>query len=214
MSDLKKELEALTETYGPDKMIAVCRSLLNKHKSAEIQVNHEVSAGTLITIENVVHKVADTVLAKVTRVLETSRKAKEVPPAWERLLNPSELLATADQLDAMVNDLIPQETDLYRQKVELLKQVRQLETEVKLKEAEAFMNIPADLKLNNDAMRDAYRRNYSAEVRKKLSGLQAELEGIEIEISHLRADRADFAAASDAVKRKAALQTALLEFLK
>ncbi len=153
---------------------------------------------------------------------------KKVPTDYVRVLDPFELQASLQQIDAAVQDVLEKgkaREEAYGEKIKLLKQKTKLDTQVKLKEAEAFMAIQHEAKsqyviidnqkviLGNDKMRDAYRRQYSKVEREELSGIEAELNAIDIGLSAAKDAWETAKESADLVKAKAYVQANLLKFL-
>ncbi|AQY38442.1 hypothetical protein B4918_10740 [Bacillus thuringiensis] len=162
-------------------------------------------------------------LAAATKIL-----GKKVPTDYVRVLNPLELQASLQQIDAAVQDVLEKgkaREEAYGEKSKLLKQKTKLDTQVKLKEAEAFMAIQHEGKsqyviidnqkviLGNDKMRDAYRRQYSKSEREELSTVEAELNAIDIGLSAAKDAWETAKESADLVKAKAYVQANLLKFL-
>ncbi|MEH7457558.1 hypothetical protein V7183_10075 [Bacillus sp. JJ1127] len=153
---------------------------------------------------------------------------KKVPSDYVRVLDPLELQASLQQIDAVVQDVIDKgkaREEAYGEKIKLLKQKTKLETQVKLKEAEAFMAIQHEGKsqyviidnqkviLGNDKMRDAYRRQYSKVEREELAEIEAELSAIDTGLSAAKDAWETAKESADLVKAKAYVQANLLKFL-
>ena len=170
-----------------------------------------------------------------TNVVKQAQDAakKHVPAINTPLVTEEQILNTISQLDIAVSDMLKagkKQEETYQNKAELVRAARKLETSIKLVEAEAVMEIVGTGKdaygmvkapdgrlvkmpLTNDTQRDAYRRIYSAEDRKELAKVEADLRAIEV--AQVKA-KEDYDAKKEAVaciRAKAALQAAALNYL-
>lgn len=162
-------------------------------------------------------------LAAATEIL-----GKKVPIDYVRVLDPLELQASLQQIDAAVQDVLEKgkaREEAYGRKAELIKQKVKLKTAVELKEAEAFMQIQGEgrnqfayvndqkVALTNDTLRDAYRQHYSKEERQQLTEVEQELASIDIKIYQTKDAWETAKESADLVKAKAYVQANLLNFL-
>lgn len=162
-------------------------------------------------------------LAAATEIL-----GKKVPTDYVRVLDPLELQASLQQIDAAIRDVIEkgiEQESAYGKKADLIKQKVKLKTAVELKEAEAFMQIHGEgrnqfayvngqkVALTNDTLRDAYRLHYSKEERQQLTEVEQELASIDIKIYQKRDAWGTAKESADLVKAKAYVQANLLKFL-
>jgi hypothetical protein len=173
--------------------------------------------------------------AEVMKEAEELKKgiAQRVPYSFINVLNPDVIARTIEQLDAGIQDLIEagrhREAE-YAEKSALMREMTQMETAKKLTEANALMRIENDGKdyvwrenpdgtrfkqyLTNDKMRDAYRRLASEKERTELAKLNGEIGAIDVNLARARDNWEKVKAVTDLVKSRAAVQSALLEFLK
>lgn len=185
MEDIRKQFDDLVAVYGPEKVKALAKEFL------EVQ-------------------------------------SRPIPAEHIPIIASGLLEKTLHQLDRALNDVVVagrNKEAVYQNKADLVKQRTEMETTIKLTEAGAFMLIEGigkdqyvtvngqKVPLTNDAMRDAYRRQASAEERKQLASLMGELNCIDVELS--KAGDAWFTAkeAVETIRAKANLQAALLTFL-
>ena len=151
-----------------------------------------------------------------------------VPAAFMPVLEADQLISTCDRLDASVTDVITaaeKKRKAYGQKFDYIKRKEMLETEIELQESEAIMSIEGEGKnqfamigdkkvfLTNDKLRDAYRRNTSAEKRKELAEVRAELAVIDSKYAQANDEWQGAVEATHSVQYKAELQAGLLKFL-
>lgn len=191
------ELEQLVKEYGPELVLQACKNMLNPTKQ-EVVIN------------------ADSVKEAFT----VPRAVRDIPQKYT-VIYPNSLTETADNLDVIANKLMDQVQANYEKRAELLFRLKQLETEISLKEAEAFMqtvNGEAQVgdkmvKLANTEMRDAYRRQYSAELRAQRANIEAELAKLDVQREVDKEQRENALTTGQILIKKAALQTALLNFL-
>ncbi|PGM44880.1 hypothetical protein CN949_30670 [Bacillus thuringiensis] len=162
-------------------------------------------------------------LAAATKIL-----GKKVPTDYVRVLDPLELQASLQQIDAAVQDVLEKgkaREEAYGKKADLIKQKVKLKTAVELKEAEAFMQIQGEgrnqyayvndqkVALTNDTLRDAYRLHYSKEERQQLTDVEQELASIDIKIYQTKDAWETAKESADLAKAKAYVQANLLKFL-
>lgn len=114
----------------------------------------------------------------------------------------------------------------YQNKAVLIKQKTELEMAIKLTESEALMNtefIGKDqfgtidgqrIPLNNDTNRNTFRRMSSADERRKLAQITAELARIEVEFSQADGKWQAAIECAATVKARAALQSKLLGMIE
>ncbi len=220
MRTVEEELKGLTQVYGPELMLQACKKILEQSgTNPEIKVN----GGDLLAVGEAFKESAAVLQAAMglARDAATAKKPVPVIPDKYRVLFPEQLLETSDDLLIASNDIMEQIDGTYERRGEVLARLKVLETEIQLKEAEAFM-VAGDgqavvdgkvIKLNNAEMRDAYRRQYSAELRRERATLEAELAKLEEEARKYREDRRAVELSAECQQKKAALQTALLNFL-
>ena len=191
------ELEQLVKEYGPELVLQACKNMLNPTKQ-EVVINAD----------------------SVKEALTTPRAVRDIPQKY-MVIYPNSLTETADNLDVIANKLMGQVQANYEKRAELLFRLKQIETEISLKEAEAFMqtvNGEAQVgdkmvKLANTEMRDAYRRQYSAELRTQRANIEAELAKLDVQREVDKEQRENALTTGQILIKKAALQTALLNFL-
>lgn len=190
------ELEQLVQEYGPELVLQACKNMLNPNK--ELVINADSLKGALTA----------------------PRAVRDIPQKYT-VIYPNSLTETADNLDVIANKLMDQVQANYEKRAALLFRLKQLETEISLKEAEAFMqtvNGEAQVgdkmvKLTNTEMRDAYRRQYSAELRTQRANIEAELAKLDVQREVDKEQRENALTTGQILIKKAALQTALLNFL-
>ncbi|GKU79331.1 hypothetical protein [Paenibacillus sp. L3-i20] len=153
--------------------------------------------------------------------------ARAIPAEHYRVLAPTILADTVNQLDASVDDILNKgdaREEAYGNKGELLKERYQLENKIKLEESDAIMNgLKPDGKsvewnsvtypFSNDMARDAFRRTVSSASRKRLAEVEGELAALEVQVSIARDGWDKAVQASDSVRSKAFVQGRLLQFL-
>lgn len=220
---VESELVTLVRAVGSDKV----QALLNK-------ITGNVNAG-ILTVE-VSEGLVDLVRATAGRVNEfvtraermQAAKSKGIPAEFLQILNPGEIAATVDQLDAAVQAVVEKgeaKEAAYQEKPGLLRKRTQLETDVKITEAGALMQVQGSGRdqyvviagtktyLSNDQARDAFRRMESKAQREELAQVNGEINALDIGIQ--KATDAWYTAkeAADSIRAKAAVQAALLNFL-
>lgn len=142
-------------------------------------------------------------------------------------------IISADRLKETLDELQRTQTELaaaaqrrwesYQNKASLMKQKTELETAIKLTEAEAFMEhtegegkeqrgIIGDNKilLNNEDNRAAFRRMSSADDRRQLGSVLADLNHIDVEYAHADTAWQEAIEVAAIIKARAALQAKLL----
>lgn len=150
---MKEELQKLIEQYGADAVVKAAAEAANQH----------------------------------------------VPTINTPVVTDEQLLNTISQLDAAVTDILEagrKNEETYQNKVELARRARQLETSIQITEAEAINTICGTGKdaygiipypdgthvrvaVTNDTQRDAFRRHFSADERKELASVEADIKAIE-----------------------------------
>lgn len=194
---MTEELEQLVQEHGPELVLQACKNMLNPTKQ-EVVIN------------------ADSVKEAFT----VPRAVRDIPQKYT-VIYPNSLTETADNLDVIANKLMDQVQANYEKRAELLFRLKQIETEITLKEAEAFMQAVDGtvqvngkmVKLSNTEMRDAYRRQYSAELRIQKANIEAELAKLDVQREVDKEQRENALTTGQILIKKAALQTALLNFL-
>lgn len=196
MRDINTELNDLLQIHGPELMLQACKSIIAKYPtSSEITVK------------------VDPIEVKPTPV-------PTIPKEYVVLV-PGQIAETVDDLLVSANTLAEQVDETYKRRGEIVKRLKTLDTEILLKEADAFMQVGDGtalvdgkvVKLSNAEMRDAYRRQFSADLRRERAELEGELEELNVLIAENNQKRREFITASECQMRKAGLQTALLTFL-
>ena len=152
----------------------------------------------------------------------------QIPAEYLGIISPEKLADTVLQLDTTVSDVIETgaaKEAAYGNKRELMRQRSTMETAVKLKEAEAIMQIRGAGKeayveidgqrtfLTNDTARDAFRRMASGAEREELARVNGELEALSVDTAQANDAWYKVTEAAGAIKAKAAVQAALLNFL-
>lgn len=197
---INEQLTEMTEKYGSEIMLKVCEALKGK---LAIEAPESMPS---ITIEP---------SASLTSLLSVP----DVPHQWQQILSPADVMGTIDGMEIEAENLeeAAQYTDdLYTTRSKIAKQVSQLETAVQLDEATAIMNANNDgtfAALKNDTLRDAFRRQASAENRKKLAEVQGDLASIESKLAGAKETQRAVEARLNAQRSKAALMAALFNFL-
>lgn len=196
MRDINTELNDLLQIHGPELMLQACKSIIAKYPtSSEITVK------------------VDPIEVKPTPV-------PTIPKEYVVLV-PGQIAETVDDLLVSANTLAEQVDETYKRRGEIVKRLKTLDTEILLKEADAFMQVGDGtalvdgkvVKLSNAEMRDAYRRQFSADLRRERAELEGELEELNVLTAENNQKRREFITASECQMRKAGLQTALLTFL-
>lgn len=212
MKTIDEQLKDLTQVYGAEIMLQACKNIVEKSGTQTVVIN----ADSLCDFSDKLH---DTVL-QVASIVREATKLPEIP-SKHPVIYPDQILETSDNLLVSANDLMELSTEHYSRKAEIVKRVKQLEVEITLKEAEAFMQavdgqVMIDgkaVKLSNAEMRDAYRRQYSADLRKQRGELEAELAEIDTLIAENKEKRENVVMAAECNMKRAGLQSALLGFL-
>ncbi len=212
MKTIDEQLKDLTQVYGAEIMLQACKNIIEKSGTQTVVIN----ADSLCSFSD---KLQDTVL-QVSAIVREATKLPEIPSKYP-VIYPDQILETSDNLLVSANDLMEMPTEHYSRKAEIVKRVKQLEVEITLKEAEAFMQavdgqVTIDgkaVKLSNAEMRDAYRRQYSADLRKQRGELEAELAEIDTLIAENKEKRENIVMAAECNMKRAWLQSALLGFL-
>ena len=196
MRDINTELNDLLQIHGPELMLQACKSIVAKYPtSSEITVK------------------VDPIEVKPTPV-------PTIPKEYV-ILVPGQIAETVDDLLVSANTLAEQVDETYKRRGEIVKRLKTLDTEILLKEADAFMQVGDGtalvdgkvVKLSNAEMRDAYRRQFSADLRRERAELEGELEELNVLTAENNQKRREVITASECQMRKAGLQTALLTFL-
>ena len=196
MRDINTELNDLLQIHGPELMLQACKSIIAKYPtSSEITVK------------------VDPIEVKPTPV-------PTIPKEYVVLV-PGQIAETVDDLLVSANTLAETVDETYKRRGEIVKRLKTLDTEIMLKEADAFMQVGDGtalvdgkvIKLSNAEMRDAYRRQFSADLRRERAELEGELEELNVLTAENNQKRREFITASECQMRKAGLQTALLTFL-
>lgn len=196
MRDINTELNDLLQIHGPELMLQACKSIIAKYPtSSEITV-------------------------KVAPIEVKPTPVPTIPKEYVVLV-PGQIAETVDDLLVSANTLAEQVDETYKRRGEIVKRLKTLDTEILLKEADAFMQVGDGtalvdgkvIKLSNAEMRDAYRRQFSADLRRERAELEGELEELNVLIAENNQKRREFITASECQMRKAGLQTALLNFL-
>lgn len=171
---------------------------------------------------------ADTVVEAVEAITKKSVPRINTPVVTDEQLN-----NTISQLDVAVTDILKagkRNEETYQQKAELVRRARQLETSIQLTESEAICGIKGTGKdaygiydypdgrsvtvaCTNDTQRDAFRRMFSAEDRKELAQVEAEIKAIEVAQFKAKDDYDAKKEALSCIRVKAQLQAAALNFL-
>ena len=153
---------------------------------------------------------------------------KHVPTINTPVVTDEQLINTISQLDAAVTDILEagrKNEETYQNKVELARRARQLETSIQITEAEAINticgtgNIPypdgthVRVAVTNDTQRDAFRRHFSADERKELASVEADIKAIEVSQFKAREDLDAKKEALSCIRAKAQLQAAALTYL-
>jgi len=153
---------------------------------------------------------------------------RQIPAEYVPVIHPKQLSDTFEQLNMSVSDILEAgrlRSEASGGKADLLRRKTQLEAAIQLTESEAIMKIRGEGKeahaivngekvsLTNETARDAYRRNASAEERRQLAEVEAQLAALEV--AAMQANDRWFATkdACESVRAKASLQAATLNFL-
>lgn len=143
------------------------------------------------------------------------------------VLHPKVIENTIRQLDGCISDVIEagdKRESAYQHIGELRGQIRELETEIELTESQAFMQLVYEGKsvsamldgvkvpLNNDAMRSAYKKTVTKDLRTEMANLEAQIAKIQTGIDKATQDWETATVASKMVARKADIQAKLLEY--
>lgn len=156
-----------------------------------------------------------------------------IPAINTPVVTDEQIINTVSQLDAAVADLLEagrKQEETYQNKADLVKKARQLETEIQLVETDAVINIvgtgkdaygmvtdskgnAVKMPLNNDTQRDAYRRHFSADLRREQARVEAEIKAIEVAQFKAREDYDAKKQAVECIRAKASLQAAALTYL-
>jgi len=230
MPQVEAEIVTLVRAVGSDKV----QALLNKITG---------NTGGKGTLEIVIPEVTDRTVERwgcafedtlreffmcMNGVTTELTKPRQIPAEFLQILNPNEIAATVDQLDAAVQAVVEKggaKEAAYQEKPHLLRRRTQLETDVKITEAGALMKVEGEGRnqyvviagtktyLSNDQARDAYRRMESKAQREELAQVNGEINALDIGIQ--KATDAWYTAkeAADSIRAKANLQAALLTFL-
>lgn len=171
---------------------------------------------------------------KKTVVEKAADKATEHIPAINTpVVTDAQLLNTIAQLDAAVSDILEagkRQEETYQNKADLVRRARQLETEIQIMETDAINTICGSGKdaygfiyhkdgtsvkvaLANDTQRDAFRRHYSADSRKELASVEADIRAIEVAQIKAKEDYDAKKEALSCIRAKAQLQAATLTYL-
>lgn len=180
-------------------------------------------------MEEVIAKYGEEEVSKcVARAL-----AVHVPTINTPVVTDEQVLNTLSQLDAAVADMLEagkKQEDTYQNKADLVRRARQLETAIQLTESEAINTIcgtgkdaygiitykdgtQTKVALNNDTQRDAFRRHFSAEERKELASVEADVRAIEVSQFKAKEDYDAKKEALSCIRAKAQLQAAALSYL-
>lgn len=221
---LVNSLGQLVTAFGSDKVRAILGQIINDVPSAT-----EIT----ITVSDDVWELQRAIAGQVNEFMTWAEdlqkaKAKGIPAEFLQVLNPNEIAATVDQLDAAVQAVVEKgeaKEATYGEKPQLMKRRTQLETDVKLTEANALMQVQGEGRnqyvvidgvksyLGNDQARDAYRRMMSKESREELARINAEINAVDIELQKATDSWYTAKEAADSIRAKANLQAALLNFL-
>lgn len=159
--------------------------------------------------------------------------SQSVPRINTPVVTDEQLINTISQLDAAVSDILEagkRNEETYQEKAELVRRARQLETSIQLTEAEAICTIVGSGKdaygiytyedgssvkvsCSNDTQRDAFRRMFSADDRRELAKVEAEIKAIEVAQFKAKDDYDAKKEALSCIRVKAQLQAAALNFL-
>ena len=168
-------------------------------------------------------------------VLEAAAKmaSKHVPTINTPVVTDNQLINTISQLDAAVSDILEagrKNEETYQNKAELARRARQLETSIQITEAESINTIcgtgkdaygvitykdgrSVKVAVTNDTQRDAFRRHFSADERKELASVEADIKAIEVAQFKAREDLDAKKEALSCIRAKAQLQAAALTYL-
>ena len=158
---------------------------------------------------------------------------QHVPAINTPVVTDAQIINTISQLDAAVSDMLEagrRNEETYRNKAELVGKARRLETSIQLTESEAINTICGSGKdaygiifypdgtqtkvaVTNDTQRDAFRRHFSADDRKALADVEADLKAIEVEQFRAKEDYDAKKEALSCIRAKAQLQAAALSYL-
>jgi hypothetical protein len=170
----------------------------------------------------------ETAVAQTIKDLLGKAAMKTPVHEFSFLLTPSALERTVDQLETGISDSLrcgQARDEAYGLKPDLAKRKKELDAEIKLAEAEAFMTCKSDGKnqivtvngqevtLTNDTMRDHYRRNLTAELRRQRAQVEGQLDGIDAQVARATAVCATVENANESIRKKAELQAAMLNYL-
>ena len=153
---------------------------------------------------------------------------KHVPTINTPVVTDEQLVSTISQLDAAVTDILEagrKNEETYQNKVELARRARQLETSIQITEAEAINTICgtgkdaygiipySDGTHVRVAVTNAFRRHFSADERKELASVEADIKAIEVSQFKAREDLDAKKEALSCIRAKAQLQAAALTYL-
>lgn len=190
-----------------------------------------------IDLENMTQKDFERLVEEVSveKVVECMYAAthKHVPRIETPVVTDEQIISTISQLEASVADILEagrKNEETYRNKAELVKRARQLETSIQLTESEAICTIigtgkdaygiytypdgkSVNVSCTNDTQRDAFRRMFSADDRKELAQVEAEIKAIEVAQFKAKDDYDAKKEALSCIRAKAQLQASALTYL-
>lgn len=185
-----------------------------------------------VDFKNVLDYLAEKYGEKEVITAVAAAATKRVPRIETPVVTDEQIINTISQLDASVADILEagkKNEETYRDKAELVRRARQLETSIQLTESEAICTIigtgkdayglvmmegkEVKVACTNDLQRDAFRRSFSAEDRKELAKVEAEIKAIEVAQFKSREDYDAKKEALACIRAKAQLQVAALTYL-
>lgn len=200
---------------------------------SEEQKNTELTEEkAAVDFKNVLDYLAKKYGEKEVITAVASAATKHVPRIETPVVTDEQIINTISQLDASVSDILEagkKNEETYRDKAELVRRARQLETSIQLTESEAICTIigtgkeayglvimegkEVKVACTNDLQRDAFRRSFSAEDRKELAKVEADIKAIEVAQFKAREDYDAKKEALACIRAKAQLQVAALTYL-
>ena len=228
---MEKDLSEVINKYGAVEILAAVKELTGKPEQTTQAIVLTVDEALPRILESLGRNLETTLREFWTltnQTAENTRKPRQVPAEFTRLISPDALQATMNSLDLAISveaGASDAKEASYGNKGDLLKRKVQLDTSIKITEAEAFGKVQGEgkaqyvnvagekLYLTNDTARDAYRRMASKLDREELAKVNGELGRLEVD--QFKATDAWHGAkgVADSIGKKADLQAALLYFL-
>ena len=185
MEDIRKQFEGLVAAYGPEKVKAMARELLQ-------------SQGRPIPAEHL-PIISSDMLEKTMYQLDSALNNIQEAGAKKE--------ATYQQKAELVRQKTMQETAIKLAEADAFMRIEGEGRD------QFVMEGSRKISLNNDAARDAFRRRSSADERRDLAEVNSAINHIDIELSQAGDMWFTAKEAAESVRCKASLQAALLNFL-